>query len=102
MFLRLVTFKALRHHTLPAVYAVSISAPPPVTLILDLVVVGPLLAVNIVFTRATLCWRGISYCPVSVCPSQVGVQSSVKTAEQIEMVFGAEATVGLSYTVLKG
>jgi len=39
------------------------------------------------FYCAVLCIRGTSHGPVSVCPS-VTSQSSIETAERIELVFG--------------
>jgi len=55
------------------------------------------------FYRATLCIRGTSHGPVSVCvcPS-VTSRCSTKTVERIELVFGVWASFRPSYTVLKG
>jgi len=66
------------------------------------------LRINSIFTRATLCSRGISCGPVSVCmyvclsvSLSVTSRSSIKTAKQIKIVFWRKGYLDLSYTVLK-
>jgi len=50
------------------------------------------------FTHLTLCDRGISYGPVSVCVCvSVTIQRSVETVKQFELVFGTETFFKLSY-----
>jgi len=49
-----------------------------------------------------VCWRGISYdrasARLSVCLS-VTSRYCIETAKRLELVFGAETTLGLSYIV---
>jgi len=58
------------------------------------------LFIAIYFYGATLYWRGICYCLVSVCLSQVGVL--LKRLSGLSWFFVMEASCHLSYTVLWG